>query len=94
MWGLLCVASDTPFVATGYPAHAPTNVTLSMVQQLPPFASKLNLLGQKRAQVEFVDATWEVVVEIQVQKQPPPLSVCHFLVFSLCPVPRPRRGES
>ena len=56
---------------TGYPANAPTIVTLLMLQQLLPFAWKLDLRGRKSARVGFVAATWQVDVETQGGEQTP-----------------------
>ena len=61
------------------PGRRPRHHILSMLRVEPPFAWKLELLGRKRARVEFVAAMWEVDVEMQAREQtpPPPSSPFH-----------------
>ena len=57
--------------ATGYPPNATPSTVLSMLRVQPPFAWRLQLLGRKRARIEFVAATWEVDVETQAGERTP-----------------------
>ena len=68
---------------TRYPADAPAIAVLSMLRVPPPFAWKLDLVGRKRARVEFVAATWEVNVETQAWGEDPRPSVFYSPAPSL-----------
>ena len=61
--------------ATAYPANLLPITSLSMLRSQPPFASKLDLPGRKRAREEFVATTWEVEVETQDGPREPPLKI-------------------